>query len=58
MGGLREAGVTFASMISEGFASLSTGITEVVKNPIVVGVIGVSLAYFVAKKSIRLIKSR
>lgn len=49
---------SFKDTLRIGFDAVSTGITEVLKQPFIVGVIGVGIAYFVAKKAIRLIKAR
>lgn len=49
---------TFKDTLRIGFDAVSTGITEVLKQPFIVGVIGVGIAYFVARKAIRLIKAR
>ena len=47
-----------SELITGGFTSLTEGITQMLKIPMVAGMLGVSVAVFVGKKAIRIIKAR
>ena len=57
---MREAiiPISFSTALTDGLEAMSKGIGQVTKEPLLMGIIGTGIAFFVMKKAFRMLKTK